>query len=192
MKNRKRYRKTIALTAAALSMMAAVTAGNAMAYFTTYVEAGGGQTISLGADTSIEENVESMVKHVTIFNTSENNDCVVRVKVLSGSKVQCSPEGPDWIDGGDGFWYYNKVLTPKGTDGGRTSVLNIAINADELSKEDGSFNVVVVQECAPPVYEADGNLAIFTADGKANPECWEKVYTNWQEYKDITGKEAGN
>ena len=46
-------KKTIGLAAAACILAAGATAGSAMAYFTTYAEAEGSQTLSLGMTTTI-------------------------------------------------------------------------------------------------------------------------------------------
>ena len=45
---KKLNKKTLCLTAAALTLTAGLSVGSAMAYFTTYVTAQGGQELSLG------------------------------------------------------------------------------------------------------------------------------------------------
>ena len=70
MKVKKRYRKIIALSAAALGMTAALHVGDAMAYFTTYVSSAGGGTVSLGTSTLIHEDpVVNMTKQIMVENT---------------------------------------------------------------------------------------------------------------------------
>ena len=54
----------LALLAAGLVLTSSV--GSAWAYFTTYVEAQGGVTISLGDETDVEETFSSWTKHVSI------------------------------------------------------------------------------------------------------------------------------
>ena len=75
--------------AGALLLLGSAGAGQAMAYFTTYVTAAGGHPVTLGYETQIEEEVENMTKHIVIANTGES-DCYVRVKVFSGSQFPVS------------------------------------------------------------------------------------------------------
>lgn len=163
----RRYGKVIAMTAAALAMTAALTVQSSMAYFTTYVSAGGGGTVSLTVQTEIHEEVSRMTKHVTIENV-EDNDCFVRVRAFYGGFVDVEYNnvdgGADWYDGGDGYWYYRPVLKAHTT----SSQLDIRIIVPEEFDSD-TFNVVVVQECTPVIYE-DGSPA---AD-------WDTVYSDYQ------------
>ena len=172
MKRMKKYKKLIAVSAAALAMTAAFTLDNAMAYFTTQTEAGGSHTVSLGATTEIQEEVSSKTKHVTVVNTSESNECFVRVKVFSGRYVTCTPTGNNWTyDEEDGYWYYGPAVAPKGT----TDVLDVSIQIDPAKEEEiKDFNVVVVQECTPVIYNEDGSAT-------AN---WDTVYTGYEEEED--------
>ena len=84
MKQKNGRKRTAALAAAAFCMTAALTLPETSAYFTTYVSAGGSQVIHLGSQTKIKEDVSDMTKHISIQNTSQINDCFVRVKVLYG------------------------------------------------------------------------------------------------------------
>lgn len=144
------------MSAAALGMTAALTLQSSMAYFTTYVSAGGSRPVSLGAQTEIHEDVSDMTKHITISNTSEVNDCFVRVKAFYAETFDVSytdVEGKgDWKQGEDNYWYYSKVLKP----GEETSMLDAHITVPEGFDAD-SFNVVVIQECIPAVYDDEGN-----------------------------------
>lgn len=172
MKVKKRYRKIIALSAAALGMTAALHVGDAMAYFTTYVSSAGGGTVSLGTSTLIHEDpVVNMTKQIMVENTSEN-PCFVRVGVFSGSIIHFSQaEGEsNWSEGGDGYWYYGPVLEGKSPDeetGPMTEVLNVEIGVPEGYDRD-DFNVVVVQECTPVVYDDEGRPS---ADWNAGREA---------------------
>lgn len=151
MKIMNRYGKVIAMSVAALAMTAALTVESAMAYFTTYTEAGGSGIVSLGPKTEIDETVSEMTKHVTIKNTSIN-ECFVRVKVFSGTDVACTPAGGNWsYKEGDGYWYYGPIMAP----GETAEVLDIKIEYKGEQPQD--FNVVVVQECTPAIYDEGGN-----------------------------------
>lgn len=172
MKKLLEHKKLAVLSAAALFLTAALSIGNASAYFTTYVSAGGSHPVTLGARTELREDVSEMTKHISIENTSQINDCYVRVKVFYAGPFEVSytdrsESGNLWTySEADGYWYYGAVLPA----GGTTEVLDAKINLPEGFGQD-SFNVVVIQECTPVVYDENGNP---TAD-------WNTVYTDYQE-----------
>lgn len=162
---------TVALAAAALCMTAALTLNGTSAYFTTYVSAGGSHVVNLGSQTEIHEEIVDMVKRVSITNTSEN-DCFVRVKVFYGGDLKVSYQDKSggknlWtFNKEDGYCYYGPIL-PAGKS---TEVLDVIIGELPKDFDKESFNVIVVQECTPVVYDEDGNA---TAD-------WNTVYTDYQ------------
>ena len=183
MKRIEKYGKVIAMSAAALGMTAALTIESSMAYFTTYVSAGGSMTVSLGAQTTIhEDQVTDMTKHISVRNTSDSNECFVRVKIFCGGEFSIGyPKesdviaNEDWYFGDDGYIYYKPILK----SGELTSVLDAKIFVPEgFDRED--FNVVVIQECTPVVYDASGNAS---AD-------WNTVYKGYQENSGGQGEEA--
>ena len=172
MRKLRENKKLVVLSAAALFMTAAVGIGNASAYFTTYVSAGGSHPVYMGARTELKEDVSDMTKHITIENTSQINDCYVRVKVFYAGPFTInytdrSESGNLWTySEADGYWYYGPILQA----GGSTETLDAKIEVPvDFDKE--SFNVVVIQECTPVVYDENGNP---TAD-------WKTVYTDYQE-----------
>lgn len=170
MKRIKQYGKLMALSLAALTLVAAAGAQDSMAYFTTYVTAGGSEIVRLGAQTEIQEDVSNMTKHVSIQNVSQTNDCFVRVKAFCGSDLtltytDTSGKG-DWYDGKDGYWYYRPIVPA----GGSTAVLDVKINLPAGFNKD-EFNVVVIQECTPVIYDEAGNAS---AD-------WTKTFSDYQE-----------
>ena len=149
-------KKTICLTAAALTMTMGLSVGTALAYFTTYAEAAGGVALDLGFTTTTpEEEVSDWVKHITIRNTG-SYDCYVRIRVFAGAGYQealvYSDDNGKWTPGEaeDGYYYYSDVVAP----GGETEELRVTV--DNLDK-DQDFNVIVVQECTPVQYDEDGN-----------------------------------
>lgn len=172
MRNRKSFNGAMALAAAALLLAAAAGTREASAYFTTYVSAGGSQVVHMGSRTEIQEDVSDMTKHISIINTSQINDCYVRVRIFNSSDlaVTCmdqSENGDLWrYSEEDGYWYYVPILEP----GGKTAILDARIVLPE-GFDQSSFNVVVIQECTPVVYDAQGNP---TAD-------WTTVYREYQE-----------
>lgn len=140
---RKINKKSLCLAAAALTLTAGISAGTAMAYFTTYTEASGGVTLNMGfSETIPKEDFSNWTKHVSVENTGDY-DCYIRVKALAGSKyqdgLQYSDSDGKWTPGEDGYYYYSDPIAP----GESTSVLDIRIDSKE---SDASFNVVVVQE----------------------------------------------
>ena len=90
-----------------------------------------------------------MEKHIVLTNTGES-DCFVRVKVFAGSQITLTMSGSSWNQGEDGYWYYSDIVPVSGN----TEELLAKIAVPEEYKE--SFNVVVVQECTPVLYEEDG------------------------------------
>ena len=146
---RKLSKKSLCLAAAALTLTAGISAGTAMAYFTTYTEASGGVTLNMGfSETIPKEDFSNWTKHVSVENTGDY-DCYVRVKALAGSKyqdgLQYSDSDGKWTPGEDGYYYYSDPIAP----GESTSVLDIRIDSKE---SDDSFNVVVVQESTKVLY----------------------------------------
>ena len=142
--------KKVWLTAAAVVLAGGISLQGAMAYFTTYASAGGGVVLDLGHSTEIEENFENWTKDIKITNTGDV-DCYVRVKVLAGSQFQLDINGIGWNSKDDGYWYYSNPVAPDGV----TESLFAKITIPEDFMED--FNVAVVQECTPVLYDADGN-----------------------------------
>ena len=174
MKKMGKYGKLAGMTAAALGMTAALTLEGASAYFTTYVSAGGSQGGRLGSSTEIHEDVSQMTKHISIENASAENDCFVRVKVFYGGDLEVvySDTENNWYEGEAGYWYYRPILPAAQT----TTGLDVKINVPEGYDRD-SFNVVVIQECTPVVFDETGNP---TAD-------WSTVYSEYEEVSEGEG-----
>ena len=174
MKKMGKYGKLSGMTAAALGMTAALTLEGASAYFTTYVSAGGSQVVRLGSSTEIHEDVSQMTKHISIENASAENDCFVRVKVFYGGDLEVvySDTENNWYEGEAGYWYYRPILPAAQT----TTGLDVKINVPEGYDRD-SFNVVVIQECTPVVFDGTGNP---TAD-------WSTVYSEYEEVSEGEG-----
>ena len=64
-------RKSTWLAAAALGLTISLSVGSAMAYFTTYAEAEGGYTVSIGSTTKTKEEFSNWTKHVQVENTGD-------------------------------------------------------------------------------------------------------------------------
>ena len=183
MKKRKSCKKLAAVSAAALLLTGTLTVEHASAYFTTYVSAGGSQVVRLGSKTEIHEDVSDMTKHISIQNTSQIYDCFVRVKVFYGGGLKISYQdksesGNLWsYSQNDGYWYYKPILSA----GESTELFDIQIGdlPEDFDKE--SFNVVVIQDRTPVVYDDHGNPS---ADSNT-------VYKAYQKIADRSGEGAG-
>lgn len=146
---RKLSKKSLCLAAAALTLTAGISAGTAMAYFTTYAEASGNVTLNMGfTETKPTEEFSNWTKHVTVKNTGDFA-CFVRVKALAGEKyqdgLQYSDSDGKWTLGEEGYYYYSEPVAP----GESSSVLDIKIDSKDTKD---SFNVVVVQESTKVLY----------------------------------------
>ena len=122
---RKINKKSLCLAAAALTLTAGISAGTAMAYFTTYTEASGGITLNMGfSETIPKEDFSNWTKHVSVENTGDY-DCYVRVKALAGSKyqdgLQYSDSDGKWTPGEDGYYYYSDPIAPGESTSGSTA-----------------------------------------------------------------------
>ena len=149
----KMNKRTICLTLAALIMAAGLTVGTAMAYFTTYVTADGGAVLKLGfTDTEIKEEVIAGKKELTLTNVGDF-PAYVRIKALVGDEhpvVYSEPQETNgsWELKADGYYEYGKFLAP----GESTTQINVGFDLDGNE----SFNVIIVQESTPVLYDENG------------------------------------
>lgn len=153
---RKLHKKPLIMAAATLALTGTLAVGSAMAYFTTYSTAGGGVKMNMGfTETIPNEDVKSDGKHVTISNTGDY-DCFVRVKAFAPVKLTYQAK-EKWSEGADGYWYYSDVL-PAGqtTDPELLISYEFPTGDSEGKNKPEEFNVVVIQECTPVLYDDDG------------------------------------
>ena len=144
----------IVLTAAALLSVSVAGIGGAYAYFTTNAQASGRQTISLGDQTTIEENYGSWQKSVRIKNEDTSSQAVyVRARAFASDDFpvdQNQISGTNWTP--EGEWYvYGAPVEP----GGYTEILNVPVEGE--GKEPREFNVVIVYETTPAVQNGYAN-----------------------------------
>lgn len=169
---RKLHKTPLVLAAAAIALTGSLTVGSAMAYFTTYATAQGGVKMNMGFTQTVpKEEVDENGKHITIQNTGDY-DCFVRVKAFA--PVDLSYKAPDggWTAGEDGYWYYSEVLPAGQTTAKELNVSYTFPAGDDKASE---FNVVVIQECTPVLYDAEGNAyadwnKVVTADSDETQE----------------------
>ena len=153
----------LAPAALALVLAAGIHVGDALAYFTTCASASGRVQIGLDfTETETGDDVRDWTKHISIENTG-TSACFVRVKVLAGEKYQkylsyTSEREGSWELREDGYWYYDRALEA----GEKTAELLAALDRAQLKAdtEEGGreeFNVIVVQESTPVLYDSTGN-----------------------------------
>ena len=154
MKGSRKIGRPVVLTAAAAAILASLSVGNALAYFTSYCEAEGSVAMNMGfTRTEVDEEVIEGEKRVTIRNTGDY-DCFVRVQVFAPIDVVESGED-GWKEGSDGYWYYSPVLGPGESSTVFYAEYSSVITGMENPPEE--FNIVVVSECTPVVYDENGN-----------------------------------
>lgn len=147
-------KKNILLAALAVSLTLSAGAGSAWAYFTTYANASGGYTLSLGDKTTVSEDFSSWTKHVVITSQTDSQPVYVRAKAFCGSDYELIYSGSNkWSPSNDGYYYYSDILN----GGASTDALDVKIeNIPEEVKDGDSFNVVVIYETTPVRYHEDG------------------------------------
>lgn len=150
---RKLHKKPLIMAAATLALTGTLAVGSAMAYFTTYSTAGGGVTMNMGfTETIPNEEVDENGKHITITNTGDY-DCFVRVKAFAPVELTYNAPDGGWTNGGDGYWYYDEVLPADETTSHELNITYKFPSGDEKPEE---FNIVVIEECTPVLYQEDG------------------------------------
>ncbi len=168
-------KRSLCLAVLASAAVLAGSAGNAWAYFTTYVEARGTQTISLGDETTVEEpTVANWVKHVVITSNEGSEPVFVRARAFTGSKypLAYSDTSGKWTPNKDGYYYYSDILRAKE----KTEELLIQITeVPEEVKDPMELNVAVIYETTPVLYDEDGN-----------------PYADWNGKLDVTVEKGGN
>lgn len=151
---RKLHKKPLIMATAALALTGTLAVGSAMAYFTTYTTAGGGVTMNMGfTETIPNETVDKDGKHVTITNTGDY-DCFVRVKAFAPMELTYTADPDKWEAKNDGYWHYKEVLPAKKST---STELNISYKFPEGKDKPEEFNIVVIQECTPVLYDENGN-----------------------------------
>lgn len=137
-----------------LSLILGASVGSAMAYFTTYASAEGGYTIALpGSKTDVDENFSGWQKRVVISSAEGSMPVFVRAQAFSGSAYTLTYSGEGWTPGSDGYYYYTPILE----GGAETAELLVNIgNVPQDVKPGDSFNVIVVYETTPVLYDEAG------------------------------------
>lgn len=171
----KKAKYLLTLLAAGTILTAGI--GQAMAYFTTYVEAEGNFTIRLGDETKIVEKFENWVKELKVSNEEGSEPIFVRAKAFyAPDTLTLEYSGDGWSLGEDSYYYYNVPVNA----GEATESLKVAINniPTDVAKGD-VFNVIVIYESTPVLYHEDGTayadwnselVVTGRTESSANPE----------------------
>lgn len=157
--------KTICLSLVAMALIITMSAGTALAYFTSNKEATGEQTLSLGfayAKIIEEVNPQNGWKKITLRNAGEV-DCYVRMKAFAASELKYSdsstkPQTTETTIAGweleDSYYKYvggsdEGILKP----GEETSPIYVHF---DIPSGGDSYNVIIIQECTPVLYDSNG------------------------------------
>lgn len=179
----KKAKYLLTLLAAGTILTAGI--GQAMAYFTTYVEAEGNFTIRLGDETKIVEKFENWVKELKVSNEEGSEPIFVRAKAFyAPDTLTLEYSGDGWSLGEDSYYYYNVPVNA----GEATESLKVAINniPTDVAKGD-VFNVIVIYESTPVLYHEDGTayadwnselVVTGRTESSANPDSSEKNENN--------------
>ena len=164
----KKTKYLLTLLAAGTILTAGI--GQAMAYFTTYVEAEGNFTIHLGDETTITETFTNWTKTLTIKNEEGSEPVFVRAKAFyAPESLTLTYTGEGWSKGDDDYYYYNVVL------GGGESAKPLEVKIEnipiDVAKGD-VFNVIVIYESTPALYDETG----------------ENPYADWTSELVVTGR----
>ena len=160
-------KKNVFLTFLAAGLILTGSIGGARAYFTTYVEAQGGYPLSMGDETTVEEDFSNWTKHVAITREADSEPVYLRARAFcSAYELTYSDGSGKWTPGGDGYYYYSDSsdlwTSVADTEGEEEQVraeelLVQILNVPSGEAEQKDFNVVVVYETTPVRYNDAGN-----------------------------------
>lgn len=166
------------LAALAFALVLGMGISPAMAYFTDTDAANGGLEVKVTPSTEIYETWADNKKSIVITNDETATTPVfVRAKSDAPAILKQKVSGEGWTDGGDGWWYYGTnpgALTPV-EPGGETSPLIAELSLPKVQTDEPAegavelgteYNVVVLYESVP---------AIYNADGSTNPNDWQYI-----------------
>ena len=119
------------------------------------------------------DTVSELKRNIKITNTG-NTSCYVRIRIIGtdniGIAYSSNNNGEDrWTDGGDGFWYYEKVLEP----GESTINLEIEVYIYD-SQVENKIDCPIVAEATEIIYQPQSQEPI--PNGPSS-ECWYQSFT---------------
>lgn len=157
-------RNYLVLSLLALVLVLGLSVGNAWSYFTDSTWAEGSVSLKKPT-TTITEIVENKQKKLTITNNRESVPVWVRARAFVPAAFvdeDSNTSGNGWSAGGLEEWHeYSEPLAP----GASTDELIVTFSFPEPYSETNTggvregdeYNIVVIYECLPVSYDADGN-----------------------------------
>lgn len=158
--------KTLVLAFIAVVLVAAMGISPAWAYFTDSDTATGVIPIKTKPKTDIKETYKTGTKSVVVMNKEDSSTPVyVRVRVYySGAFKSVTASGDKWDgpeDPKNDWYYYQDIVEVKS----ETTPLNVQIEWPKVKEGESTegyvigdnFNVIVVYESTPVMYDAEGN-----------------------------------
>lgn len=159
----KKNNKTL-IAIIAVIMTLSVSAGFSLAYFSDFTQAAGRASLHLSGQTELTEYFAGNSKTISVTNTSEEPvDMVTRIKVAGPSAFEYTYDqtgSAHWVEGDDGWWYYDRVL-PQGKS---TGDLTVSWEIPKDNKDD-DYDITVLHESFAAKYDEEGNIE--------NPKGWE-------------------
>ena len=137
----------------ALVLILSVTIGTTVAYFSDYEQASGGATLNLGGKTELTEGEDTSKKDIVIKNTGKTN-MIVRVGIYGPGEMEAPVMKGNWMQAGDGMYYYGVVLKPGENTGAGNLVASMSFKW-EGEAPDYYFEVTAVHEGSQAIYEGD-------------------------------------
>ena len=125
-------------------------------YFTSYTKARGGFPIKLSDDSKIQETLKGWNKILTVTNRQKHQAVYVRARAFSGVTHPVSYEGENWFEGEDGYWYFGKGKSQILNSGKTTTPLTVSVTPPQNENGGDSFQVIVVYETVPVLYDKEG------------------------------------
>ncbi len=168
-------KRKLILAALALVLVACVSIGSALAYFTDYAVVKGGHPLALVPWTEITEKPTTGSKEVSITNYGEA-PCWVRVKAFAdGTVTNLAASGSGWSGTLPDYVTCGSVVMPGGTAPTLMVTFTLPSPADAETA-----NVIVVYESVPAFID---------------PETGEYLAANWSEsailYEESVGTDGG-
>ena len=184
-------KRNLILAGIAAVMILAASVPSALAYFTTYAEAVGKKTITLGEETSIKEEFDQWEKKLTITAEQDSEPVYVRARAfipedIGLDLVQSGGEG--WSYNTSDHWSYYRTPISGKPSPQSASVLKFKISTIPETVEIGdNFNVVIVYEYTPVQYEEN-------SAGELVPKqpTWDEIVTVHQRTTGTGGTGGGD
>ena len=103
--------------------------------------------------------INKLIEGGSVITKVENITGGVEVTLSNGKSFtikngDAGKDGTQWTIGDDGYWYYESVLPAGETT---KQELNISYQFPSGDEKASEFNVVVIQECTPVLFDANGN-----------------------------------